>query len=220
MTRVLCREDFQNATNKLLFNVGEKKLYPIKNYTTSTVHVYEYPLLLSKEISNDIVFANISRRQGYLKWINEADTKQIPAPDTYKLKKLPMRCAQQYQYLIPMISFDWNKYVKWSYEGGYKFVEFIDDIDYDIEQTWLNRNVMNFISVHRLLNTPNSDEKYYRHYVMEHIKILKSNKCSFLLNKCPNMLYPCVEEQFDEVKHLLKLKDEDLLKDEFLVSLD
>ena len=135
MKQVLCREDFHNATNQLLFNASEKKLYFVKNYTTTTVHVYEYPLLVSKEISNDIVFANIYRRQGYLKWINDANI--------HRLQKIPMRCAGHYQYLIPMVSFDWNKYVKWDYEGAHRFVEFVDDMYYDIERTWLNRNVMN-----------------------------------------------------------------------------
>ena len=209
MIKVSCNEDFCESKNNLLFNASEQKLYKIINCTTSTVHVYEYPVLVSKEISNDVVFVSIKNRQGYLKWGNK--------PNINNLIKLPMRCKYWSQYIIHETLFERNKYLKWNNDGQQThFVDFIDDMDYDIEETWLNRAVMSLVSSYMLLKKPDSDKKYYEQFVMEYTKILNGNKCLYLLKNLPHMLHPCVEEHLGEIKHLLNLEDDN---DKYLVCL-
>ena len=65
MLKVSCREDYQNTKGMLLFNSSVRKLYLIQDSTTSTVHVFEYPVLVDLMISNDVVFAGIGHLQGY-----------------------------------------------------------------------------------------------------------------------------------------------------------
>ena len=77
-----------------------------------------------------------------------------------------MRCCQQAQYLIRKSMFDWSRYLKWECsrsQGKFPclvdFLDTIGDVHYDIEQTWLNRNVLSLVASYRLLNKPESCTK-------------------------------------------------------------
>ena len=214
MLKVSCREDYLNTKGMLLFNSSVRKLYLIKDSTTSTVHVFEYPVLVDLMISNDVVFAGIGHLQGYLKWSEN---------HMNKIQKLPMRCGEQAQYLMPKSSFDFDKYLKWEQtEGKFPtFVEFVDtayEMYYDIEQTWLNRNILSLVASYRLLNKPDADVAYYEKYVEEYASLLNCEKWLYMLKNIPDIVYPFVDEHMCEIKHLLKLdnttKDDENLSKE------
>jgi len=204
MKKVSCREDFNDTVGWVLFNASVRKLYLIKDYTTSTVHLFEYPALVGKMISNDVVFAGIGHLQGYMKWSDKRMDKII---------KLPMRCGQRSQYVMPKSSFEFVKYLKWEQGEGKPstFVGFLDtvyDMYYDIEQTWLNRNILSLVASYKLLNKPDADIAYYEQFVEEYANIVNSEKCLYMLKNVPGILYPFVEEHMDEIKHLLKLEND------------
>ena len=171
MQKVYSNYDFQNShlDNKLLYNATEQKLYRIVKYTQSTVHVFEYPLIFSREISNDVVFASMGCRVGYLKW-SPIDIIGLPI-----LQKKRMSCQSTSQYLIIDSDFMFNNYLKLvkNNTGDVVFESFVEDFESDVQKIWLNRDVINLISTYRLYNAPGAtpqSKAYYETYIDECLK--------------------------------------------------